>query len=108
MLRTSVQTAINVVVIVLLVGAVVFGAIALIPSRNPAGPLIGKLLSVKGNLSGLLANLDPAKLAEAMRENPEMTLDLLAELGEDGARTRTPPSSPPCSPPWTPPPWPTP
>ena len=86
MLRTSVQTAINIVVIVLLVGTVVLGAVALIPSRNPAGPLIGKLLSARGNLSGLLANLDPAKLAQAMRENPDMTADLLAELGAEGAR----------------------
>ena len=85
MLRTPVQTVINITVIILIIGALVFGALAMIPSRNPLGPIIGRVLTTKEILSGLLSTLDPVELAEALEANPEMTDDLLAELGEDGA-----------------------
>ena len=86
MLRASVQKLINILLIIILIGSIVFGALTLIPSRNPVGPLLGKIISSKGNLSGLLENLDPVKLAEALRENPNMISDLFAELGEEGAQ----------------------
>ena len=52
MLRTPVQTVINITVIILIIGALVFGALAMIPSRNPLGPIIGRVLTTKEILSG--------------------------------------------------------
>ena len=85
MLRTSVQTVTNIIIILLVVGAIIMGAAALVPAKNPAGPLIGKVLTTKHILSGMLGNLDPKALGEALRNNPNMMADLIVELGDDGA-----------------------
>jgi hypothetical protein len=86
MLKTQFQGIINIIVIVTLVGSVIMGVVAFIPSHNPVGPLLGKVLTSKGVLSGMLDNLDPVALAEALRENPNMLSDLMAELGPENAR----------------------
>src|SRR4030042_1249822 len=85
MLRTSVQTVVNIVVVLLVVGALALGAVSFIPAKNPAGPLIGKALSAKHILSGMLENLDPEALGEALRNNPNMLDDLFKEMGEEEA-----------------------
>jgi hypothetical protein len=85
MLRTSVQTVINIIVVLLVIGALAMGAASFLPAKNPAGPLIGKALSAKHILSGMIENLDPAALGEALRNNPNMLSDLIAEMGDDGA-----------------------
>ncbi len=86
LIKSPLQTVINIVVIVLVVGALALGAAVTLPSKNPLGPLMGKFVSSKGNLSELLANLDPRELGKALAANPQMTGEILAALGEDGAR----------------------
>jgi len=85
MSRNSTQTVINFAILILIIGALILGALVMIPSRNPLGPMIGRLLSSKYILSGLLGSLDTAALAEALRENPEMLSEIVVELGPEGA-----------------------
>lgn len=88
LLKSPFQTVINIVVIFLLVASLVMGIVLLVPSRNPAGPLLGKIISSKNNLPELLANLDPKELGQVLSENPEMMNLLLRELSKDDDEAR--------------------
>ena len=86
LLRAPFQAVINITVITLVIAAMVLGVLMLVPAKNPAGSLVGKVLSSKGNLSSLLASLDPQDLADALNENPEMASMIVKELGDQDAK----------------------
>ncbi len=79
-LNRNFQTIVNILVLMLFLGFVILGALFALPARSPFGPLMGKLMSSKSLLSGIIASLDPAELAKALNDNPEFTKELIAQL----------------------------
>src|SRR5450756_37011 len=80
LLSKGVQGAVNVVVILLLLAALILGLTMVLPVKSPTSVLMAKLVSQKGFLSGALSTLDPKAVAKAMNTNPEQTSEMMKEL----------------------------
>ncbi|RJP26051.1 MAG: hypothetical protein C4536_16470 [Actinobacteria bacterium] len=85
LLRRPVQLVINITVVVLIAGFLVVGAVMVLPSRSPLGPLLGSIASDVDLLSNMLANTEPKAVAQALNENPEFISELLKALTDEGS-----------------------
>ncbi|MBK5093063.1 MAG: hypothetical protein JJE48_06070, partial [Actinobacteria bacterium] len=74
----SLQTAVNIVVIVLLVGSAIILAVGFIPSHSPLAPLIGKMSGDPKGTSAMLNSLDdPKAVGRAIEDNPEFLVEVM-------------------------------
>jgi len=80
LLNRNVQKIINVIVIVGLVGLVAAGAVMTLPADSPLGPLMGKIFNSKDIFVNFVGTLDPVEVAQAINEDPDMLVEVLASL----------------------------
>ncbi len=71
-------------VILLVLGFLVAGAVIALPSRSPLGSMIGKMASNSDLLSAMMASTSPKAVAQAINENPGFLRDLLQAMAEQG------------------------
>src|SRR5450830_1629735 len=83
----SLQTLINAVVILLLVGFAVVGLVGFIPTRSPLGPLIGKMSSNVKSTSSMLGALDPKAVGKSVKENPNFLVEMMKYMNPGGTAT---------------------
>ncbi len=79
-LSKGVQGAVNVVVILLLLAALILGITSAIPVKSPASVLLARTVSQKGFWSGVSKTLKPKVVAEAMNSNPWQMAEMMKEL----------------------------
>ena len=84
LLNKRTQLVLNTAVVILVLAAIILGAVMVLPARSPLGPLMGKFASDVDFLSNMLADTEPKAVAEALNENPEFLSDLFGAMVEEG------------------------
>src|SRR5450756_249236 len=75
--KRSLQSAINAVVIILLIGTAVVAAVGSIPLKSPLVLLIAKVSSNPKKTSAMLSSLDPKAIGKAIQDNPEFLVEVM-------------------------------